>query len=910
MLINNPKVCATLVSAVVFIAASVGQTDFQSAKEKGHTPPDKKAVAKDLAERLPEGACSRLGTARLRATCDSLAFSSDGKTLVGVDGGRLVRIWDAANGNLVETHLLAGRPYRSKWETRTDRSADGKTLLIREGPSLEMWDIPSGKRLDVRLPKDRKNIDSLVVSDDRRLLVIVESTDPEPIARIIEIAPVPGPGLPGGGALGALGGGMVPLGGLGNGGLGGFGGLANHVKQQKLFVWDTKTGKQRLLTTTAKFPPLAQSKLALRSPLVTPDGQRVVSASGQEMCVWDTAAGKLLWKVINVDVGELAFARNGRLLIATANGKEPWHVWDTEAGQLSKHYIPPPESFPGAYLLSVAPDGGKLLLVTRTDYVVWDLKEGKALHSWPAPDRGRNGVFSPDGQSAVTYDTVLRRWDIATGKQLYSDVSKLGHTGPVQRFQFTTDGKRLASVGEDHTIRIWDVANSKVLHTIDLGATFLSIWTLTPDNATLVGVDSLLTVYLWSISDGHLLNHYRLDEAQKLNIRLQPRDVCVTPDCKTLVVSAWPVCPEYSFYKYSFSFWDLKNGQLKRWGGDPGPKAYYRGDDALLSPDGRLVAYCGQLFDTRTGKVLLALPGEGQVNGHGIHVFSPDGRLLAAGWGNGVRVWELATMRPLIDLPLKWTHYRKGFSADGRLLAVADPDRFVVFDLAAGKIILERPAPEYLRQHGYFASGGIAFAPDGRTVATGHEDGTIFFWEVPPITNFAGELTEGEAAGLWKDLADESPAKGRAAIWRFQQDPKEAVRFLGTKYAAIKRPNAAAISALIRKLDSDQFDEREAASKQLKELGRAAEQVLRQALDDDPTSEQKRRLTQLLDFPEPDSAPPKGEDLRAVRVVAILEAIRTTPARQLLEAWASRIPGEWLQEEASLALTRLKRASP
>jgi hypothetical protein len=59
-----------------------------------------------------------------------------------------------------------------------------------------------------------------------------------------------------------------------------------------------------------------------------------------------------------------------------------------------------------------------------------------------------------------------------------------------------------------------------------------------------------------------------------------------------------------------------------------------------------------------------------------------------------------------------------------------------------------------------------------------------------------------------------------------------------------------------------------------------------------------------------DSAPPKGEDLRAVRAVAALEAIRMATAKQLLEDWAGRIPGEWLKEEASLALTRLKRASP
>ena len=63
-------------------------------------------------------------------------------------------------------------------------------------------------------------------------------------------------------------------------------------------------------------------------------------------------------------------------------------------------------------------------------------------------------------------------------------------------------------------------------------------------------------------------------------------------------------------------------------------------------------------------------------------------------------------------------------------------------------------------------------------------------------------------------------------------------------------------------------------------------------------------------FPEPDAAPPKGEDLRAVRAVAVLEANPSAPARQLLQAWAKGTPGEWLTEEAARALTRLKQANP
>jgi hypothetical protein len=271
-------------------------------------------------------------------------------------------------------------------------------------------------------------------------------------------------------------------------------------------------------------------------------------------------------------------------------------------------------------------------------------------------------------------------------------------------------------------------------------------------------------------------------------------------------------------------------------------------------------------------------------------------------------VWEVATARPLIDLPNEWT-IKKGFSPDGRLVALADPDRFVVVDLATRKVVLERPAPEYLRQHGYFAFGGITFSPDGRTLATGLEDGTILFWDVPITTSGTGEKIKEEAE-IWDDLASENPANAYASIWRLRQHPEEAIQLLTKRLPPAKPSTDADLRALIGKLDSDQFDEREAASKQLKEAGRGAEDALRRTLKNSPSPEQKRRIAELLEFPELDTKVSKGDDLRAIRVVAVVEAIRTPAARQLLEEWAKGRAGERLTEEAARAVMRMKCANP
>ena len=170
--------------------------------------------------------------------------------------------------------------------------------------------------------------------------------------------------------------------------------------------------------------------------------------------------------------------------------------------------------------------------------------------------------------------------------------------------------------------------------------------------------------------------------------------------------------------------------------------------------------------DLRTGRIT------DRLRGHQVDVFAPvvsrDGRVLVAGAGDGLLVWDLRTLRPLggptslwtpgsyaidprasrlaatigsgstIDLLDRSTRRRlarltvdgsdieaSAFSPDGQLLAAGSQDgRVQIFSVPRRTAT----APAFDALAGAIES--VAFSPDGKTLVTTGENGQIRLWDV------------------------------------------------------------------------------------------------------------------------------------------------------------------------------------
>jgi hypothetical protein len=198
----------------------------------------------------------------------------------------------------------------------------------------------------------------------------------------------------------------------------------------------------------------------------------------------------------------------------------------------------------------------------------------------------------------------------------------------------------------------------------------------------------------------------------------------------------------------------------------------------------------------------------------------------------------------------------------------------------------------------------LGFAPDGRTLATGHADGTVLLWDLAAawknLSVFKGPI---DVSACWTELAAIDPAIGSAAQGRLATAPGMALPLLRQRLRPDKI-DGRWLADRLADLDNEAFPKREAATRDLLRVAEAVEEDLRQAREKATSAEVRRRLDGILQAPP--AAVPESELLRMLRAVAVLERIGSNEARAMLKTLAEGQPGAQLTQEAKMALHRLQ----
>jgi WD40 repeat protein len=298
---------------------------------------------------------------------------------------------------------------------------------------------------------------------------------------------------------------------------------------------------------------------------------------------------------------------------------------------------------------------------------------------------------------------------------------RLRHQGAVRGLAYAFDGKRIISIGEDDTIRIWDADTGKLAGTTEAKIGWDQLQALRMDGKT---VDVLAKGVLWSfdpfagktlrkiaVSDDHFpplgcfspdgtLVAYGVDAYARVHVhdvatgkeksRHQfanshfARWLAFTPDGKQLAVFASGPAPGVRFL-------DSATGQAIA--GRELPVALR----VFFAPDGRCLLD-DSFWDLKTAKRIATLQREKNARAFATVAFSPDSRYVAVpGWSD-VALHETATGKELRRLPT-------GPEAAWRLAMPYVPS----------------PHPD---------SRPLAFSPDGKRLVVGNRDGQISQWDV------------------------------------------------------------------------------------------------------------------------------------------------------------------------------------
>jgi WD40 repeat protein len=521
---------------------------------------------------------------------------------------------------------------------------------------------------------------------------------------------------------------------------------------RSVILWDARTGEE--------LARLAEHQSAVTALVFDPEGKWLASANGAiatgvgfsnpsarlvdsspiaaEVKVWDIQSRKPLRTLTGhtKSILSLAVSSDGKRL-ASGSADGTVRVWEVASGSLETNLA----GFKGPVVaVAFSPDARALAIGGGDPYraeaelSIWDM----ATQTRRIVLKGHAGpvfalAFAPDGKTLASagLDQIVRFWDLVTGDE---QRSIRGHRAPIWCVAYDPTGRRIATASWDQTIKIWDAEQPQGMESIAGAGGYSGCFS--PDGKWMLRGGRRVEVY--EVGTGKpplILPDY---ETGDVILAMAPDGSMFASAGADKIVRLWEVGTWRQLAR-------LDKHQDKVW-------------NLAFSPDSRTLASSDpsivRLWDAKRGTERAVF-----YPGHGPLCFTPDGRALIANDGAGMSVLlDVTTGEKLGSIEGSGSM----FSPDGRYLGI---DR-------SGFGLLDLKMMEFKR------NGGVAFSPDGRTLATASWDGTAKLLNVASGQEMFTYRAPGvvwsvpfSPDGIWWTVGSGSAKKSEVALFRAASPP-------------------------------------------------------------------------------------------------------------------------------------------
>lgn len=551
-------------------------------------------------------------------------------------------------------------------------------------------------------------------------------------------------------------------------------------------IWDIATKRKHLAITLGQDPVEIYALAYYGSSLISIN-------KPIEYTIWNVSTGRKVFSTSFEEFQDVFSISNDGSKIAASDREKSIHIWDTTTN--SKHlsferYLQEDDN--DVFALAISPENQIIASAGANKTIqLWDTNKDTELALLTGHTFWVTAVaFSADGNTFASGDAgkIIKLWDLDTQKER---VTILGHKNTINALTFAPIGTPLygnclASGSADGTIRFWNTLNGQELTVFTTGhIEAVKAIAFSDDDTTLTSAAFNGSVDTWDLKTMQKLSTFSDTHSDATQTVLLSNNAQYYV-CQGSSGMIWFKPDGFGVYSSlgadnNIQFWNLqKNEKLSL----PWNINSQTLSTLSFSPLNNIIAIStNKEIRTRhfmTGTELFKLKVTQSLRSEKL-LFSPDVQKLAAISASGYpQVWEISTQRDITPQNIKMSK-TIAFSPDSSTLAAISEEGIYLWRLDSAHEKIHSLIPGKLvgfDQELTFSSDGsiligsgadiwtttmklwhvdtgiylgdltghtetiksLVFSHDGKTLASGSQDGTVLFWDWNQIsTKFMDE---------------------------------------------------------------------------------------------------------------------------------------------------------------------------